>query len=1614
MGETVQYPEIKLPVGQLKGTTRTSIYNDNYYSFEGIPYGKPPVGELRFKAPMPAEPWTGVKDCTDFSIKPIQKNPVTGIVEGSEDCLYLNVYAKTLNSPKPLPVLVWIYGGSFLFGEATRHMYSPDYFMSEDVVVVTFNYRLCSLGFLSVADPSVDVPGNAGIKDQVLALRWVKQYIQHFNGDPENITVFGDSAGGASTHFLTGTQQTKGLFHKAICMSGTMLNSWSITPPKDYAYRLAKENGYQGENKDVKVIEFLRSLEPAKLIRDDLLDDEDKRNGVSFMFGPCIEPYVSESCVVPEHPRNMLATAWTNNIPIMFGGTSDEGLLIYPKYKMFPQMSKAYELDPERLLPNEVRVSNDKAKNLELAKKISENHFGDKGPNGSDLHKIVYYSGIKMFWHGVHRSILARLKHSTGPTYLYRFAFDSPTFNHHRKRFCGNDIKNGVAHADDISYLWYAFYAWKLDTNTKEYQTLQRMVKIFVDFAKSSTLNNEFELCGLANVDKTIQWKPLKATDPYEALNIDEKLELKTIPEKNDLLLWDSIYEADQLLEYQNLTLPLGQIGGALRTTIYNDIYYSFEGIPYAQPPVGELRFKAPLPAKPWKGIKDCTDFNVKPIQINKFKGEVEGSEDCLYLNVYTKKLYSLMLLPVMVYIFGGGFNNGAATRALYSPDYFMQKDVVIVTLNYRLDSLGFLSIKDPTLEIPGNAGLKDQILALKWVKKYIRYFNGDPDNITLFGNSVGAASVHYLTATNQTRGLFHKAICMSGTMLNSRATTPPHDYAFRLAQQHGYKGENIDEKVVRYLQSLDAKKLVQHKLLTNEDRRNGIRLTFAPVVEPYVGIDTVVPFEQSQMLKTAWGNNIPIMFSGVVDEGLLLYSQVKTYTNVVESFRRDPVTILPYLVKQKCGEEECLELADRLFNSYFGDKNASLADVIHYYSIRDFWHGLHRSLLSRLKYAKAPTYLYRFPFDSPTFNHYRQKHTKGEITTGVAHADDLSYLWYGEHSWKLDKCSAEYKTIQRMVDIFTNFATSRDYHHQLVYDDKCNHYPFIWYYNIQPGASSSVRFCSAIRSGRRIVATMDSGEEKPIIKITQGLVRGTKSKTLYDDDYYSFEGIPYGQPPLGELRFKAPLPAQPWDSVKDCFEFNVKPLQKNYQGEIEGSEDCLYLNVYAKRLNAKEKLPVLVYIYGGAFNTGNCTKSKYGPDYFMQEDVILVTFNYRVSVLGFLSLKDPSLNVAGNAGLKDQVLALKWVQQNIAQFGGNNENITLFGESAGAASVHFMMCTDQTKGLFHKAICMSGCILNNWALTKDTTDLPYKLACEKGYQGDNNDRDVLEFLKQCPASELLHMDKLNQEVILKGGFFVFVPSMEPYDNPEAVVRKPLLESMKTSWGNSIPLIIGGTSFEGLVRYPQVKHKPELLNLYKTRPELLVPPELLVGKTDEEAKSLGNILYDLYFKAAEGDEKQYLMKYLDHCSFYSIWHDLHRVIRSRKELATAPTYQYLFDFDSPTFNHHRKMFCGTDIEEGVAHADDLEYLFYAFYSWKLEKDSKEYLTIRRMIELWTQFAKTSNPNCQYTKNSEWKTITESDIKQWLRISNDIRFEEISKEFQNKLDVWNSLYDKDLF
>lgn len=309
---------------------RISPYGEQYHSFEGIPFAKPPIGRLRFRGPEEPEPWKEVLDCSEVKNKPVQHNLVLRIYEGSENCLRLNVYSRDLTPNKPLPVLVWIYGGGFQVGEASRDIYAPDYLMKKDVVLISINYRLGSLGFLSFDDPETKVPGNAGLKDQVLALKWVKKNCAFFGGDSNNITVFGESAGAASTHYMMLTEKTKGLFHKGIMMSGSAIAQWGLTPRRNWGFRMAQMLGFNGANNDVDVLSFLQNQKANDVMKagEKLLTVEERKSRIPFALGPVIEPFIMDDSVIIKHPIEMMKEAWSNKIPLMIGGVSFEGLLL--------------------------------------------------------------------------------------------------------------------------------------------------------------------------------------------------------------------------------------------------------------------------------------------------------------------------------------------------------------------------------------------------------------------------------------------------------------------------------------------------------------------------------------------------------------------------------------------------------------------------------------------------------------------------------------------------------------------------------------------------------------------------------------------------------------------------------------------------------------------------------------------------------------------------------------------------------------------------------------------------------------------------------------------------------------------------------------------------------------------------------------------------------------------------------------------------------------------------------------------------------------------------------------------------------------------------------------
>lgn len=220
------------------------------------------------------------------------------------------------------------------------------------------------------------------------------------------------------------------------------------------------------------------------------------------------------------------------------------------------------------------------------------------------------------------------------------------------------------------------------------------------------------------------------------------------------------------------------------------------------------------------------------------------------------------------------------------------------------------------------------------------------------------------------------------------------------------------------------------------------------------------------------------------------------------------------------------------------------------------------------------------------------------------------------------------------------------------------------------------------------------------VVHIESGTIEGIPALTL---GVTAYEGIPYAAPPVGDLRWRAPQPAAPWPAVRNadrfgpaCMQYYMGPDSTANFGDFEQkSEDCLYMNVWTPAKSASDKLPVLVWIHGGGFVVGSGAERLHHGDHLAAKGVVLVTFNYRLGVFGFLAhpdlTKESGNNASGNYGLMDQIAALQWVQRNIAAFGGDPSRVTIFGESAGAGAVSCMQASPLARGLFQGAIAESG-----------------------------------------------------------------------------------------------------------------------------------------------------------------------------------------------------------------------------------------------------------------------------------------------------------------------------------
>ncbi|KAG4072167.1 hypothetical protein HA402_015666 [Bradysia odoriphaga] len=263
------------------------------------------------------------------------------------------------------------------------------------------------------------------------------------------------------------------------------------------------------------------------------------------------------------------------------------------------------------------------------------------------------------------------------------------------------------------------------------------------------------------------------------------------------------------------------------------------------------------------------------------------------------------------------------------------------------------------------------------------------------------------------------------------------------------------------------------------------------------------------------------------------------------------------------------------------------------------------------------------------------------------------------------------------------------------------------------------------------------------LVKTDSGYVRGVMLRTLLKDtEYIAYRGIPYAKPPVGDLRFKAPVPMSPWSGIFQAIDYGNSCLVL-HQSQLfplnnTQSEDCLYLNVFTT-VTSDDKLcakkAVMFFIHGGAFTEGDGTDGFYGPDFIVDNDVILVTFNYRLGPWGFANFDVKGYT--GNMGFKDQQMALEWIHQNIRYFGGDSSKITVFGESAGGVATHLHLLSEKSRKFMKRAIAMSGSAFAMFAFCKPNNHVElFKEVFDLDAQATG--QDVLEFLLNAPIDLIL------------------------------------------------------------------------------------------------------------------------------------------------------------------------------------------------------------------------------------------------------------------------------------
>ncbi|NXF76757.1 CEL lipase, partial [Sclerurus mexicanus] len=516
------------------------------------------------------------------------------------------------------------------------------------------------------------------------------------------------------------------------------------------------------------------------------------------------------------------------------------------------------------------------------------------------------------------------------------------------------------------------------------------------------------------------------------------------------------------------------------------------------------------------------------------------------------------------------------------------------------------------------------------------------------------------------------------------------------------------------------------------------------------------------------------------------------------------------------------------------------------------------------------------------------------------------------------------------------------------------------------------------------------------------GFVEGESKKLGLFGSYVDiFRGIPFAAPPN---RLEDPQPHPGWDGTLKAKEFKNRCMQMTLtQTDVRGKEDCLYLNIWIPqgRRQVSTNLPVMVYIYGGAFLVGGSQGANFldnylydGEEIAVRGNVIVVTLNYRLGPLGFLSTGDE--NLPGNYGLKDQHMAIAWVKRNIKAFGGDPENITIFGESAGAASVSLQTLSPKNKGLFKRAISQSGVGVCSWAIQRDPLLWAKKLGEKVGCPTDNT-TILASCLRDTDPKELtlayhLQLTNLPSPLVHTLALSPVVDGDFLPDTPEKLFANTADIDYLAGVNNMDGHIFAGVDLPAINRPLKKITAEQVYNLIK-------------GLTVDRGEAGANATYNIYTQSWGDSPKQEDMKktVVDLITDYIFLIPTQLALNLHLENArSGKTYSYVFS--QPSRMPVYPSWVGAD------HADDLQYVFGKPFATPLGYLPKHRTVSKAMIAYWTNFARTGDPN---KGNSDvpvsWPAYSNKG-KFYLDINNKMNKNSVKQDLRSRfVTFWNSVY-----